>query len=169
MRDKTLSDFGFKFQAKLVSCIMTDASFVSQIYDLVKVEYFDSESVKFLIDRSLEYFKKNKKVPTLDVLKVFIDRVEDGLLKQEIVTTLKEAVKSATATDLDFIKETTIDFCKNQELKGAILESVQLLKNSDWKTFINQFNKVHNNHINSSVGNVEIKTYDKKKTNKQKS
>lgn len=44
-----------------------------------------------------------------------------------------------------------------------------LLKNSDWKTFINQFNKVHNNHINSSVGNVEIKTYDKKKTNKQKS
>ena len=42
----------------------------------------------------------------------------------------------------------------------------QSLKNSDWKTFINQFNKVHNNHINSSVGNVEIKTNDKKKTNK---
>jgi hypothetical protein len=99
---------------------MTDAAFVSQVYDLVKLEYFDSESVKFLIDRSLEYFKKNKKVPTLDVLKVFIDRVEDGLLKQEIVNTLKEAVKSATATDLDFIKETTLDFCKNQELKGAI-------------------------------------------------
>jgi hypothetical protein len=42
----------------------------------------------------------------------------------------------------------------------------QSLKNSDWKTFINQFNKVHNNHINSSVGNVEIKTNDKKKINK---
>jgi hypothetical protein len=41
----------------------------------------------------------------------------------------------------------------------------QLLKNSDWKTFINQFNKVHNNHINSSVGTVQIKTYDKKKIN----
>ena len=40
----------------------------------------------------------------------------------------------------------------------------QLLKNSDWKTFINQFNKVHNNHINSSVGTVQIKTHDKKKT-----
>jgi replicative DNA helicase len=152
MRDKTLSDFGFKFQAKLISCIMTDAAFVSQIYDLVKVEYFDSESVKFLIDRSLEYFKKNKKVPTLDVLKVFIDRVEDGLLKQEIVNTLKEAVKSATSTDLDFIKETTIDFCKNQELKGAILESVQLLKNSDYdsiKTIIDNALKVG---MNSDIG-----------------
>lgn len=152
MRDKTLSDFGFKFQAKLISCIMTDAAFVSQIYDLIKVEYFDSESVKFLIDRSLEYFKKNKKVPTLDVLKVFIDRVEDGLTKQEIVNTLKEAVKSATSTDLDFIKETTIDFCKNQELKGAILESVQLLKNSDYdaiKTIIDNALKVG---MNSDIG-----------------
>jgi hypothetical protein len=45
----------------------------------------------------------------------------------------------------------------------------QLLKNSDWKTFINQFNKVHNHHLNSSVGIVQIKTNDKKKTNKQKS
>jgi len=42
----------------------------------------------------------------------------------------------------------------------------QLSKNSDWKTFINQFNKVHNNHISSSVGNVQIKTNDKKKINK---
>ena len=42
----------------------------------------------------------------------------------------------------------------------------QSLKNSDWKTFINQFNKVHNNHLNSSVGIVQIKTNDKKKINK---
>ena len=35
--------------------------------------------------------------------------------------------------------------------KLSTLQQKQLLKNSDWKTFINQFNKVHNNHINSSV------------------
>jgi hypothetical protein len=50
--------------------------------------------------------------------------------------------------------------------KSSTSQQKQLLKNSDWKTFINQFNKVHNNHINSSVGNVEIKTNDKKKINK---
>ena len=49
--------------------------------------------------------------------------------------------------------------------KSSTSQQRKLLKNSDWKTFINQFNKVHNNHINSSVGNVEIKTYDKKKIN----
>ena len=49
--------------------------------------------------------------------------------------------------------------------KLLTLQQRQLLKNSDWKTFINQFNKVHNNHINSSVGTVQIKTHDKKKIN----
>ena len=48
--------------------------------------------------------------------------------------------------------------------KSSTSQQKQLLKNSDWKTFINQFNKVHNNHINSSVGIVQIKTHDKKKT-----
>ena len=42
----------------------------------------------------------------------------------------------------------------------------QSLKNSDWQTFINQFNEVHNKHLNSSVGNVSIKINDKKKINK---
>ena len=49
--------------------------------------------------------------------------------------------------------------------KLSISQQKQLLKNSDWKTFINQFNKVHNHHISSSVGIVQIKTYDKKKIN----
>lgn len=141
---------------------MTDATFVSQIYDLLKTEYFDSESIKFLADRSLEYFKKHKKIPTIDVLKVFIDGVEDKLLKQEIVNTLKEAVKSATASDLDFIKETTLDFCKNQELKSAILESVQLLKTGDYDSIKNIIDSALKIGMNSDIGmdyleNVEIR------------
>lgn len=49
--------------------------------------------------------------------------------------------------------------------KLSTSQQKQLLKNSDWKTFINQFNAVHNKHLNSSVGNVQIKINDKKKTN----
>jgi len=42
----------------------------------------------------------------------------------------------------------------------------QLLQKSDWNSFISTFNKVHNKHLNSSVGTVQIKIYDKKKINK---
>ena len=42
----------------------------------------------------------------------------------------------------------------------------QSLKNNDWNKFITVFNQVHNKHLSSSVGTVQIKTNDKKKTNK---
>ena len=133
MSDK-ISNFGFKFQAKIIACLMIDAGFVGQIYDLLKLEYFESDSVSFLIEKSLAYFDKYKRVPTLEVLKVDIDSITDDLLKQEVISTLKEACKSATATDLEFIKEKTVDFCKNQELKNAIIESVPLLQKGDYES-----------------------------------
>lgn len=134
MQENKISNYGFKFQAKLVSCLMTDAAFTGQIYDLLKEDYFESESVKFLIKKSLAYFNKYKRTPTLEVLKVDIDKITDDLLKQEVVSTLKEAYISAQATDLEFIKETTLDFCKNQELRGAILEAVPLLQRGDYES-----------------------------------
>ena len=50
--------------------------------------------------------------------------------------------------------------------KSSTLLLKQSLKNSDWNTFINAFNQVHNKHLSSSVGTVQIKTNDKKKINK---
>ena len=48
--------------------------------------------------------------------------------------------------------------------KSSTSQQKQLLKNSDWKTFINTFNKVHNSHLNAKLGIVAIKIDDKKKT-----
>ena len=42
----------------------------------------------------------------------------------------------------------------------------QLLQKNNWNSFISQFNRVHNKHLSSNVGNVEIKINDKKKINK---
>jgi hypothetical protein len=62
-------------------------------------------------------------------MKVKIEAVEHDVLKQQIVDHLKDAWKFTEASDLQFIKEQALDFCKNQEIKKAILSSVDLLKN----------------------------------------
>lgn len=127
MQDK-ISDYGFGFQAKLVSCMMTDKTFVGQIYDLLKLDYFDSQSVSFLVEKALKYFKEYRSLPTLEVFKVHIERVSDPIEKKEIVSTLKAAVQYADADDIEFVKTTIIEFCKNQEIKNVIIESVDLLQ-----------------------------------------
>ena len=50
--------------------------------------------------------------------------------------------------------------------KLSISQLKQSLKKSDWNEFITVFNQIHNKHLNSSVGTVQIKTNDKKKINK---
>jgi hypothetical protein len=40
----------------------------------------------------------------------------------------------------------------------------QKLLNSNWETFIDTFNKVHNSHLDAKLGIVAIRIDDKKKT-----
>lgn len=151
MRD-TFSTYGFSFQTKLISCIMTDPAFLSQIYDLLKLEYFDSKSVEFIIKSCLEYFADYRTPPTLEVLKIKLDSVTDNTLRQEVINTLREAIKYADSTDLTFIKDTAINFCRNQELKNAILSSVEYLKLGDFDAIKEVIDAAMKVGINMDIG-----------------
>jgi replicative DNA helicase len=58
--------------------------------------------------------------------------VEGDMLKTTIVENIRELIKFAEAEDSQFIKDKTLDFCKNQKLKAAILKSVELLKSGKY-------------------------------------
>ena len=44
-----------------------------------------------------------------------------------VVENLKDSWRNLEATDLDFVKQETLSFCKNQVLKEAITDAVDLL------------------------------------------
>ncbi len=130
--EQKISNYGHTFQTKLIACLLSDKNFLGSIYDLIKPEYFDSKAIQFLLEKTLEYFHEYNLIPTLDVFKVQIDKISDDVFKKEIVLILKESIRYLESTDLDFIKQTTIEFCKNQEIKSAILESVPLVKSGNY-------------------------------------
>ena len=124
-----LSSYGYSFQIKVITALLTDKMFMQQISDILLPTYFESEANNWIVDIILEYNKEYKTSPTLEVMKVKIEAVEHDVLKQQVIDHLKDAWKFTEATDLQFIKEQALDFCKNQEIKKAILSSVDLLKN----------------------------------------
>lgn len=131
MSDK-LSIYGTAFQVKVLSSLLTDLKFLQTSSDILNGDIFDSDSNKWLVNEIVDYFLKHKTVPTLDVLKIKINEIEDKVLQVAIIDTLREVWKHVESTDLDFVKEKCLDFCKNQVLKNAILESVNLLENQDY-------------------------------------
>jgi hypothetical protein len=68
----------------------------------------------------------------MDVLKVEMKRVENEVLQLSIKEQLKEAYRSSDESDLTYIKQEFTNFCKNQQLKKALLNSVDLLKAGDY-------------------------------------
>ena len=130
--EKLGSKFSTSFQNKVISSILSDRSFTRQIYDIMKPEYFDSESSEWLVKTILKYFDDFEKMPTLDVLKVKINTIERDVLKTSVVDTLKFAWNHLESDDLEFVKEQVLDFCKNQSIKNAILDSVPLLESGKY-------------------------------------
>jgi len=128
-----LSSYGYAFQIKVITSLLTDKSFLEQISDIMISSYFESDANAWIIDTILEYHKEYKSSPTLEVMKVKLEKVDHDVLKEQIIAHLKDAWKFTESPDLEYIKDQALDFCKNQEIKRAILASVELLKNGDYE------------------------------------
>ena len=128
----TLTSYGPNFQIKIISCLLSDKVFLQTIFDIINPSYFDSDGNKLLIKMIMGYFTEYKTKHTLDVLKVKIDKIDRDVLKVSVVKNLKEAWRQIESEDLDYVKNKTLEFCRNQVIKSAIMESVELLEGQNY-------------------------------------
>ena len=127
MTDK-LSEYGWGFQVKVVAAMFTDRMFLQQIADIIQADYFESEANSWIMEVILEHFREYKTPPTKDVLKVKVTDIDNDVLKTAVLEQLKEVFRYMESDDLTFVKDEILRFCKNQEIKRAIMDSVSLLK-----------------------------------------
>ena len=125
---KNISEYGFNFQVKFVTCLITDKSFLEQIYDILDEKYLGNEAFQWLIKEIKNHYSKYKKTMTMDVFKVQVGELDNDLLKQNVLDTLREVVKHLESEELDYIKDKALDFHKTQVLKDAILRSAKILE-----------------------------------------
>ncbi len=133
----SLTKYGRDFQIKCISCLISDRSFIERINDIIEVDFFESDANKWVVKESIKYFNEYKDLPTLTVFKIKVDEVNDELLKRSIVDNLKLVYQKVSDNDLKFVKEQFLEFCKNQKLKNAIIESADLLA-------LGQYEKIKN-------------------------
>ena len=127
-----LSDYGWGFQVKVLAAMFTDRLFLQQISDIIRAEYFESDANSWLLDIILTHFREYKTPPSKDVLKVKITEIENDILKATILEQLKDVFRFMESDDLTFVKDEILKFCKNQEIKQAIMDSVSLLKHGNF-------------------------------------
>ena len=127
----SLQQYGPAFQIKVISSLLTHKEFLTNIHDIISDEYFDNQAHRWIIKGILKYYEKYHTTPSMDILKVELKKVENEVLKVAVKEQLREAYQ-ASDEDLKYIQEEFSAFCKNQQLKKALLSSVDLLKAGDY-------------------------------------
>ena len=123
----TLNQYGHDFQIKVISSLLTHKGFLTNIHDIISDEYFENQAHKWVIKEILKYYDKYHTTPSLDILKVELKKIDNEVLQVSIKEQLKHAYVSSDE-DLAYIQEEFTNFCRNQQLKKALLSSVDMLQ-----------------------------------------
>ena len=123
-----LAKFGQSFQSKVVSALLTDEKFLDTLSEITNPKFFESEANKWIVGEIIDYHEEYRKPPTLDVFKAQVSKLDNEVLKTTVVEQLRHVFTQVGNVDLDYIKKEFTSFCRNQNLKGVILASVDLLK-----------------------------------------
>lgn len=148
---KALNQYGKGFQLKVLGSLLTDKKFILNVRDVLKEEYFDADSHKWIINEIVNYFDKYHTTITMDVLKVELQKLDNEIL----VVALKEELRNSYAAsqeDLEYVQEEFLGFCKNQEMKHAILSSADLLKDGDFDGIRNMVEKAMRAGMDKNMG-----------------
>ncbi len=130
---ETLKKFGLDFQTKCISALISDKPFMERISDIVDPSSFEKDEHKWLVKECLKYFMEFKELPTLTTFDVKVQNIETESVKKAITSQLRIVFQKITDTDIKFIKEEFLLFCKNQQLKNAILRSADLLNSGEYE------------------------------------
>ena len=134
------SKYGKDFQEKVFQALMTDKNWASQMFELMKYDYFDLKYLQFLCDRFFSFYEKYRDFPTLQLLVTIIkEELSEGndvILREQVIEYLSRMKSNPHIGDIKFVKEKALDFCKKQALQQALEESVKAIKSENYESVL---------------------------------
>jgi len=126
----TFSRYGKAFQEGLVQIIYEDRPFADQITEVLNVHFLELEYLRVFVNKILHYRDRYGTHPSAEAMLTMIRTeldAEDEIVQKQVRDYFAK-ITSRESTDIDFIKEQSLDFCRKQNLKEAMLKSVSLLQ-----------------------------------------
>ena len=152
MGSDTISVYGYSFSVKILTSLLTDRQFCSKIFDILKSDYFENESMQWIVKTSFSHYIEYKTVPSLDVFKEKLEHESDVTFRREVAVCLRDVYNHVDSDDLDYVKDATLKFCKDRELKNAILESADLLQFSKYDEIKKIIDKALQKGMDTNIG-----------------
>jgi len=116
--------------------VLCDRPYADQIAEVLNPEFLELKYLRVFIEKVFDYRERYGVHPTCKILQtVFRADIENEneVVKKQVRDYFARICNTEVEVEgAEYIKETSLDFCKKQKLKEAMLRSVDLLKNSSF-------------------------------------
>lgn len=147
-----LSEYGSSFQIKVIGALLTERKFLINVADIIEAESFDNSSHQWIVNKTLDYYEQYHTNPTMESLGVEVKKIKNEVLKIALTESLKEAYKASDDRDIEYVEREFNDFCANQQMKKAIMTSVDLLNMGDFDGIRSLINSALKNSEDRNIG-----------------
>ena len=136
---ESLGEFGDHFQAKLIHSILLDSKFAEQIIEIIDLNSIDVKHHREILRLISDYYTKYNHVPSVDNVEALIVDINDDVAKKQakiFIDSFKESVLKDKFEDIAFVKDKSLDFCRKQNLKKALLKAAEMLNYAKYDEII---------------------------------
>jgi hypothetical protein len=160
----SFSKYGKSFQERLCMLILDDRGFADQIEEVLDVNFLELNYLKLFLNKIFSYRKKYGVHPSRDIMKTIfrsaLDNENELTAKQ--VREYYARSQIVDLSDVEFIKDTSLDFCKKQNLKSAMVKSIGLLQTSSFDEISQVINDSLKLGLNGDEGYDWVKDFEER-------
>jgi replicative DNA helicase len=141
-KNDNFGKYGKTFQEGLVQLIFEDRPFADQITEVLDINFLELEYLRVFLSKTIDYREKYDRHPssaTMDTILHTDMSDEDELVAKQVIEYF-DKITGYEVTDGEFIKETSLDFCRKQTLKEAMMKSVGLLQTCSFDEISTEIN-----------------------------
>lgn len=129
------------FQEKVIQALILDKFWAQTFIEILNIdESFDYAPLKVLAKEYIGHYKQYKEFPSNDLLKIMIgdtySNPQDMVLKSQALFVIEKIEKGQDVNDLAWVKDKAFEFCKQQNLKKALVESASLVGTDQYEKVI---------------------------------
>jgi len=130
---------GIHYEERLVQSLIVDHKFAEQMIEVLDFNYFGFDYTKETTKIIFNYYNKYKGFPSFKLLSHLASEAEiSDTLKEKIVEFFDTIKNNPLNGDIEYIKESSLDFCRKKSLVGAFEKSIKLIQEKRYEEIVNE-------------------------------
>jgi len=131
-----LGYLGLDFQYRLLQQILVDKQFGESIIDILNPNYFEDSFLRVVAGKIVDNYDEYESVPDVNNLEsILMSNIDNEIEKQMLLDQLGK-IKTSDLNNGLWVQDTSMKFCKQQELKKSVREITQIIEKGDLDDYV---------------------------------